>query len=331
MIPQSNRATRRAEVSLARKLEVKFPEFFAEIEWKEFRSFKAGDIKMTPTRARTILDHFMYERQRKVNTGAVSQYEEAILEKAWKPNGESIKFTRHGICIDGQHRLRAIIASGITVWLFVVIDLDVEVYDTLDTGEVRKVSHQLESNGVDKKWSVVTANALGYLEAYIKGIPDLSPGKIRKKDKLKRNGKVSLFLEHQEIAKSGKLYFENKVGDFAPPGYFIFLHYITSHGLKMENGILVQGRENPVEATQFMKDIKLFANLDALDPVRTLVSYGTKASYRNLNALERRAVVTKTWNKTIRRVPVTKVSELAWRVAPASSERVSVYPKILGL
>lgn len=74
-------------------------------------------------------------------------YVAAMKRGEWKLNGESIKFTRDGRMIDGQHRLRAIITSGISVQIYVVTDLDNDAFRTLDGGKRRSAADVLSIEG----------------------------------------------------------------------------------------------------------------------------------------------------------------------------------------
>jgi len=61
----------------------------------------------------------------------------AMASNEWQINGEAIKFDVTGNLLDGQHRLQAIIKSGINIKTVVQRGLDVLSFDTLDTGRVR--------------------------------------------------------------------------------------------------------------------------------------------------------------------------------------------------
>jgi len=65
----------------------------------------------------------------------------------WQWNGESVKFAQDGTLLDGQHRLAAIVESGVTLPLLVVRGLPNETQDTVDGGTKRKFSDVLKLRG----------------------------------------------------------------------------------------------------------------------------------------------------------------------------------------
>lgn len=92
---------------------------------------------------------------RRLNEKAVDRLSRDMLEGRWLLNGESIKFDRDGHLIDGQHRLAAIVKSGITVPMLVVFDLDPLAQQTVDLG-VSRTTGQIASMA-----GVKNANAKG--------------------------------------------------------------------------------------------------------------------------------------------------------------------------
>lgn len=60
-----------------------------------------------------------------------------ITRGYWKVNGETIKFSKEGALLDGQHRLSAIVKSGKPIISAVMTNLDPDSFDTLDVGMKR--------------------------------------------------------------------------------------------------------------------------------------------------------------------------------------------------
>ena len=65
----------------------------------------------------------------------------------WQLTGESIKFAAGGALLDGQHRLRAVIESGATVYMFVTRGLQIEAQDVMDTNVKRGAQDMLAMYG----------------------------------------------------------------------------------------------------------------------------------------------------------------------------------------
>jgi hypothetical protein len=77
----------------------------------------------------------------------------------WISNGETFKRATNGTLLDGQHRLTAIVLSGVTLEEAVVIsDLAPETQDTMDQGRARTVADVLGINAV-KNASIVASVA----------------------------------------------------------------------------------------------------------------------------------------------------------------------------
>lgn len=65
----------------------------------------------------------------------------------WKFNGEPIKFAKDGTLLDGQHRLTAIVKSGIPQDMLIIRGLEKESQHTMDAGSMRSTSDALKLRG----------------------------------------------------------------------------------------------------------------------------------------------------------------------------------------
>lgn len=95
-------------------------------------------------------------RQRMVN-----RFAREMVAGKWLLNGESVKISREGRLIDGQHRLNAVIAAKVAVQFFVVRGVDPSAALTLDTGVSRNFYDATtiagrdwlrESGGIARMW-----------------------------------------------------------------------------------------------------------------------------------------------------------------------------------
>jgi len=66
---------------------------------------------------------------------------------AWQSNGDTIRFSISGTLLDGQHRLMAIVKSGVSQQMIVVRGLDDDSFVTIDTGSSRKASDVIALEG----------------------------------------------------------------------------------------------------------------------------------------------------------------------------------------
>lgn len=92
-------------------------------------------VEMSPTLAEAILQNNPMNRS--LGSGRVERYAREMREGRWKYNGDTIRIAHDGALLDGQHRLWAVIESGVTVPMLVVDGLEHDVMPTLDTGRPR--------------------------------------------------------------------------------------------------------------------------------------------------------------------------------------------------
>lgn len=71
-----------------------------------------------------------------------------MTEGGFRFNGDAIRLTSEGVLIDGQHRLKAILASNATVPMLIIVGFDPAVMDTVDQGITRTVMDILATHSV---------------------------------------------------------------------------------------------------------------------------------------------------------------------------------------
>lgn len=102
-------------------------------------------VIITPELAEAML--YYNNRNRPVKTGKVEQYKTQMLEGKWKTTRVPIIFSTQRI-IDGQHRLMAIIESGVTITADIVFGAPDESFAYIDIGAKRSTSDIFAINGV---------------------------------------------------------------------------------------------------------------------------------------------------------------------------------------
>lgn len=100
---------------------------------------------ITPDLARELLADNSHNRN--LRSARVVQLAEAMRRGEWVLNGETIKIAEDGTLLDGQHRLRAVVDSGVAVESLVLRGLPTEVQDTVDTGRRRRLADLLAIEG----------------------------------------------------------------------------------------------------------------------------------------------------------------------------------------
>lgn len=93
-------------------------------------------------------------RNRHLNERNVAVLAGAMKRGEWRENGDSFRFSVSDVILDGQHRLAAVVASGVAIRSLVVDGLDDEVQATVDTGrkrsfaDVLQIAHVGDSTGL---------------------------------------------------------------------------------------------------------------------------------------------------------------------------------------
>ncbi len=86
-------------------------------------------------------------RNRNLRTSRVTQLAEAMQRGEWELNGETIKVAEDGTLLDGQHRLQAVVESGVGIDSLIMRGLPMQVQDTVDTGRRRRLADILKIEG----------------------------------------------------------------------------------------------------------------------------------------------------------------------------------------
>ena len=120
----------------------------------ERHRFKSNDVEValvqiTPKLAEYMLN-FLPENQRTVKDKLLSHLCSDIQNGWWsKSNGETIKFNKEGLLIDGQHRVRAVFRTGVPIESLVVFGCDSNGIETIDAGQNRSLSDVFKIFGFD--------------------------------------------------------------------------------------------------------------------------------------------------------------------------------------
>lgn len=156
-------------------------------------------------------------RNRNVSTPHVNRLAAAMRAGEWKVNGDAIRF--NGVqLIDGQHRLHAIIKSGVTIKTLVITDLPPDVFDSIDIGKQRSGGNTLEAAG--EKYPKLIAAALRKLKWILKGRAD-------EIDAITNVEVMRGLAEHPEIRRAAaRIMCSKVVKSLIPPGALVALHYL---------------------------------------------------------------------------------------------------------
>ncbi|MCW5886456.1 MAG: hypothetical protein KIT33_15905, partial [Candidatus Kapabacteria bacterium] len=123
-------------------------------------------VNITPELAGGLL--FNNDTNRSLNQRRVSYYAKQIKERKWQLTGDTIKFADDFTLLDGQHRLQAIILSGIPTEMEIAFGINRDTFDVIDTGKTRSAADVLSILKV--KNSTKMAIILRTVIAYQRGI-----------------------------------------------------------------------------------------------------------------------------------------------------------------
>lgn len=108
-------------------------------------SVTSGVEEITPDLAAEMLANNTLNRS--LRRQVVAAYARDMTEGRWRFTGSPILFAEDGELLDGQHRLHAIVASGVALDLVVMRGMPVAVRDVVDTGAVRTAGDVVKFHG----------------------------------------------------------------------------------------------------------------------------------------------------------------------------------------
>lgn len=108
---------------------------------------KVEIIDITPSIATEMLTHNIANRP--TSEATVRLYATLMREGKWRENGEAIQFGADGRLLNGQHRLKAIVASETTQKIVVIRDVDSSTFATFDAGRKRRPGDVFALKGVE--------------------------------------------------------------------------------------------------------------------------------------------------------------------------------------
>lgn len=122
---------------------------------------------VTPEIAKEILEN--NTGNRKVTQNHVDFLASQMKNGQFSMTGETIKISKTGNLIDGQHRLNAIIKSGVCLELAFCVGLEDEIFDKIDTGRTRTASDILSVKGFSQVNELASAvRTINRLEKKVK-------------------------------------------------------------------------------------------------------------------------------------------------------------------
>ena len=128
-----------------------------------------GYVTISPYIAAQML--MANKKNRNINRNYVASLARDMRAGNWQDNGDSIRFGKDGVLLDGQHRLTAIVQSQVSIECLVIKDIDNEAMQTIDSGRKRTYGDRLAINGIKNagRYSA-TINMLSWLCGHRTGL-----------------------------------------------------------------------------------------------------------------------------------------------------------------
>lgn len=221
---------------------------------------------------------------RTVSEVLVNKFARDMANGAWHLNGETVVFDTNEALLDGQHRLWAIVISGITVRMCVVKGADPSSMETFDTGRSRSFSDVLKIKGDSTAPKLASAAARWW-----RWYDNFRQGHLT------HGGTPS----HDEL----KLSYENH------PSIESALGIITAHGKGHKRSVVVPAgiltfalsgalEANEQKAEQWFVQLLTGEGLKMHDPAWTLRErmIADKSSLRRMDSMTVCAYTVKSWN-----------------------------------
>jgi hypothetical protein len=117
----------------------------ADSEFVTCRGLKIAVLDVTPEMAADWLG--MPSKNRRVRQNRVREYVAAMQRGEWRLNGEAFKFDARERLVDGQHRAIAVVQSDVTITSLVIVGVESDAFDTMDSGDVRQAADVLDIHG----------------------------------------------------------------------------------------------------------------------------------------------------------------------------------------
>ncbi|MDO9141467.1 MAG: hypothetical protein Q7U38_14205 [Methylobacter sp.] len=176
---------------------------------------------ITPDRARQLLA--LNTRNRPLVKANLNKLIDEINKGLYKFNGDSIKVSKSNVILDGQHRLMAIVHTGIAIKTVVITGLDDDVFDTIDQGTARTLGALIGMDKVDNY--NICAAIIPLLMIYDEsGLPTTNGRRSSKPIMLKYfNENKNEIVASARAARS-----HSTMSRWLTPAYVGFLHVILS-------------------------------------------------------------------------------------------------------
>lgn len=245
------------------------------------------------------------DNYRKVRQPTVARYAEDMAVGAWLMTGESIKFNREGVLMDGQHRLLACVKADTAFETVVVYDLETPATMNIDNGLRRQLSDHLRRLGEINVTGLAATIGVAWRFERDLNLGTTSPTFTEAMTWLAANPDVrAAVVSAEHLRRTARL---------PVPTTATVLHYARQ-------------KATDEDVDEFIRQLQSGANLAEDSGTFALRRWASNRE-QTLQHVERSkalAIIIKGWNAYITGTPVRN---LVWRRGGVARE---VFPKLLG-
>lgn len=252
---------------------------------------------ITPAKAKAFLEN--NKQNRPLNKKNLDFLKTELTRGNFHTTGDSIKIAENGDLLDGQHRLQAIVETGIAIEMFVVRGLEKKVFKYMDQGKGRTAGDILAIEKVENPTQLSSMSR--FIMLFQAGKFGASAGKDGAKRTKITNADISAFVSRNKTAlQESRLMGYNKDNKLVPAGTLSSLHFIFS-------------KLHTTQANDFCEKIVQGNDLSKTDIIYMLrtILLADLSSRRKMGPQEKIALICKAWN--IYRAKKT-VLQLKWDV-----------------
>lgn len=240
-----------------------------------------------PLRAERMLQ--LNTTNRPLSRNHVNRLAGEMKENRWQFNGDAIRISDHNRLIDGQHRLAAVVKSGVPIQTFVVRGLPDEAFKTIDTGRLRSGADTL---------ALLKQPSPARLAAALRFVEAVTSGSVGHRSKVSNAQLVDLLAKFPGIAQDVDATMQDGA-KLMPFGIMAGLRYLFR-------------QKDEKQAVDFFAHLVKGDNLSADSPVYVLRErlVANAASKSRLRGEHLAAFAIKAWN-ALR--AGKELKQLAWR------------------
>lgn len=248
---------------------------------------KTQVIEISPSIAREFLS--ISDRNRDIKEWHVNNFYTDMINGKWIENtGETIKISKSGKLIDGQHRLIALIKADKTYNFLVAYEIDDDAFDIIDSGVRRTIKDVFTMDGVVNSGAIITTiRSVYYLEKKQYAFVGSSDNNLSARDVLKLY-KIHPESYHESALFGASIYKLSQ--KLVHARIACSFHYLCKTNYKYE-----------IEAflTQLASGLNILDNNSPIHHMRNRLVNDLKDKSRKLNSKLLTCLYIKSWNAYI--------------------------------